>query len=161
MKYNAGFSLIIFMIYLLLFSLIVVLTTSIISTLFIPSLASVHKCNFLIELHIAQDLFVGDVRKIESAKSLKSINSHELTWCNEKTDICWRFNNNRLERVEENRTDVKSKKNTSIVASGISEATFTIEKSNMNTSVELLLTPKYDQSLVVRSYCTLRTGLTS
>lgn len=111
------------------------------------------------ELHIAQDLFVNDVRKIQSADSLTIINSHEFGWHNKESDIYWRFNNNRLERIEKNNTNTKNNKRMSIVVSNISDATFTIETGSSKTSIELLLTPAYDQNIVVRSYCTVRTGL--
>jgi type II secretory pathway component PulJ len=139
-----GFSLLSFLLYLMLFSIIALFTTHIITTLLLPSLSATHRCKSLIALHIASDLFVRDIRMMRNKPyAWKKITTHELIWHNNDHDIGWCYTKNRLERREG--TYNKSWKNTkiSVVAIGIEQAIFTIENhKNRIIGVEMTLIPE-------------------
>ena len=127
----------------MLFTMITFFSCHIIVSLILPSLTSIRKCHSIVALHIASDLFVRDIRAIDKEKnSWKIINPHELVWASEDHDIGWRFVHNCLERIEGVYNQGWKEKTTSIVACGVSQAIFNVEKDkNHIIGIELALTP--------------------
>jgi len=155
-----GFSLLSFLIYLMLFTMVTFFSCHIIVSLIIPSLTSLRKCHSIVALHIASDLFVRDIHAIKNEKNMwKVIHPFELVWQSTDHDIGWRFNDNCLERIEGIYNQGWKKKTTSIVACGISNATFIIEKHQDHImGIELALIPIYTAEKPIKCYVTLRQG---
>jgi hypothetical protein len=143
MHSKKGFSLLSFLLYLVLFTIITVLSCHIIVSLIIPSLVSMRRCQSVIALHIASDLFVRDIRAIKPDEChWKLVTSHELVWQADNHDVGWSFTNNRLERKEGEYNKGWKSKNTSIVATGISQVVFAVEKvKDKSLGVEMVITP--------------------
>jgi len=142
MNNKKGFSLLSFLLYLVLFTMIMFFSCHIIVSLMIPSLFSMRRCKSIITLHIASDLFVRDVRAINEQSHWKIIAPHELVWRTGDHDIGWSFSHNRLERREGVYGERWKSKTTSVVAAGIAQATFTVEKHKGHViGIELALTP--------------------
>jgi hypothetical protein len=154
-----GFSLLSFLLYLVLFTLITFSSCHIIVSLIIPSFASMRRCQSIIKLHIATDLFVRDIRAIEgNVCKWKLITPHELIWQAGDHDIGWSFTDNRLERKEGTYNKEWKGKSTSIVAAGIAQVSFTVEKAKNNKiiGVELVMIPVVDLKKRVECYVALR-----
>lgn len=145
-----GFSLLSFLLYLTLFTMIIFFSCHIIVSLIIPSFSAIRTCKSIIALHIASDLFVRDVRAIKDHFTWKLITSHELIWQTENHDIGWYFSDNRLERKEGVYNREWKHKTTSVIATGIQEATFFIEKNDKHIiGINLILIPTVDIKPVV------------
>lgn len=153
-----GFSLLSFLLYLMLFTMITFLSCQIIVSLIIPSFASMRKCRSVIALHIASDVFVRDIRSIKNDKlHWKLITPYELVWQAGEHDIGWCFSNNRLERKEGTYDQGWKSKTTSVVATGITQAVFTAEKAkNKIIGIELTLTPIIAQKKPIICYVAVR-----
>lgn len=153
-----GFSLLLFLLYLLLFTMVTFFSCHIIVTLIIPSLKSLRRSHSTIALHIATDLFVQDIRTINQERSgWKVIQSQELIWTSYDYDIGWRFNNNCLERIEGVYDQGWTKKTVSVVACNMSKVIFNAEKYNDTIiGIELMLRPTYDINKPVICYVALR-----
>src|SRR5579872_4896596 len=96
-----GFGLLIFLLYLALFSMMTVFICHVATSLIIPSLQSLRKCQEIINLHIATDLFVRDIRNMRIAQyEWKKTTAHELIWHQKDKDLGWSFGNGALERKE-------------------------------------------------------------
>jgi hypothetical protein len=125
-----GFSLLLFLVYLMLFSITALCTTHIITSLLLPSLSETRINKSLIALHIASDLFVRDIREMRNTHyKWHIITPHELIWHSNNLDTGWRYTENRLERT----TGVYGKsgwksKTTSLVATGITQGTFIVDR---------------------------------
>ena len=159
MNNKRGFSLLSFLIYLMLFSMIAFLICNIITSFLLPSLVATRKCKSLIALHIASDLFVREIREMSNKKvySLKCIMPHELIWHTDGRDIGWCFVENRLERKEGLYIESWKNKKTSIVADGIAQATFVVEKrENQIIGIELTLNPIIDVQKKVICYVAIK-----
>jgi hypothetical protein len=141
MRNQQGFSLLSFLLYLMLFSLMTFFVCHIIVSLVIPSLTSVRTCQSIMNLHIASDLFVRDVHA--GIDDWKSVTSHEIIWHNGDHDIGWFFEDNYLKRATGLYDTGWKNKTTSIVAGGVAQATFVVEKvQDRIVGMELTLVPK-------------------
>lgn len=135
-----GFSLVSFLLYLMLFSLITFFLCHIIVSLVIPSLASVRKCQSIMSLHIASDLFVRDVRA--GIYHWKHIAPHELIWQAQDYDVGWSFRDGYVKRTTGLYEKEWKNKITGIVAAGVLEARFVPEKAQDRIiGIELRLKP--------------------
>ena len=159
MHNKKGFSLVSFLLYLMLFTMIMFFSCHIIVSLIIPSLTSMRKCQSIIALHIATDIFVRDIRAIKAHECVwKLISPHELVWQAGDHDIGWFFANNRLERKEGEYHKGWKHKKSSIVAAHIAQAVFTAEKAKNNNiiGVELIMTPSNDIKKPISCYVAVR-----
>ncbi|HLC06905.1 MAG TPA: hypothetical protein VJJ26_01830 [Candidatus Babeliales bacterium] len=154
MNNQKGFSLLSFLLYLMLFSLITLFSCHIITSLIIPSLSAMRKCQSIIALHIASDLFVRDIRTKRGCKyDWKLITPHELIWHQDDHDIGWCFSGNRLNRKEGIYDKGWKKSTASIIAHGIAQAVFAIEKNNDHiVGIELSLTSQSNPKSPVICY---------
>jgi hypothetical protein len=156
MNNKNGFSLISFLLYLTLFSMIALFTAHIITSLLLPTLSATRRCKSLIALHIASDLFVRDIRTMRNKPhSWKVTTSHELIWHidDDSYDIGWRNKDNRLERIEGLYSQGWKHKKVSVVATGITQGTFTIETHNNHIiGVEMALIPAVDPKKTIKCY---------
>jgi len=157
MKLKEGFSLVSFLLYLALFSVATLCMCQVITIHIIPGLSSLRKTQSIIALHCATDVFVRDIKNIKDGTCVWNvILPHELIWQEKNQSIGWCFYQNRLERREgtykKGWQDVK----TSIIARGISSASFTAEKGESGViGVELTLTPHCAPKKTVMSYVAL------
>src|SRR5579862_5054212 len=136
-----GFSLLSFLVYLMLFSLITFFVCHIIVSLVIPSLKSVRQSQSIMALHIASDLFVRDMHA--GIHSWKLITPHELIWQADEHDIGWSCVDNYVKRTTGVYKGTWENKTTSIVAAGVAEITFIPEKAKDRiVGVELKLVSK-------------------
>jgi hypothetical protein len=138
MRNKKGFSLLSFLLYLMLFTMITFFSCHIILSLIVPSLLSMRRCQSVIALHIASDIFVRDVRA--GIHNWKVTKPHELVWQAGDHDIGWCFTDNRLERNTGMYDKGWKSKKASIVATGIAEVVFTIEKANeQGVGIEMVI----------------------
>lgn len=138
-----GFSLISFLIYLLIFSMVTTFICHIITVLIIPSFVSLRKNQSVIAIHIATDCFVRDIKNIKNGHyAWDLISPHELIWQVGNHNVGWSFADNRLERREGIYKNGWKEVKTSIVAKNLSNALFTVEKiNNQIMGITLVLTP--------------------
>jgi len=143
MRNKKGFSLLSFLLYLMCFTMIMLFSCHIVVLFVIPSFSAMHKCQSIIASHIATDLFVRDIREIVPNQChWKLITPHELIWEINERNIGWRFSNNCLERIEGVYNQGWKHKTTSIIATGIKQATFTVKKHDGEIiGIELIITP--------------------
>src|SRR5579863_7878949 len=152
-----GFSLLSFLVYLMLFSLITFFVCHIIVSLVIPSLKSVRQSQSIMALHIASDLFVRDVHA--GIRSWKLITPHELIWQADESDIGWSCADNYVKRSTGIYNGTWENKVTSIVAAGVAEITFTPEKvRDRIVGIELKLVPKAAQKKPVVCFAAVKPG---
>ncbi len=157
MRNKKGFSLLSFLLYLMLFTMITFFSCHIILSLIIPSLRSIRKCQSIIALHIASDLFVRDVRA--GIHDWKLITSQELVWQTGDQAVGWCFSNNRLERSTGMYDQGWKSKTTSIVAAGIAHVVFTVEKAyDQIIGIEMVLTPMITSKKPVICYVAVKKG---
>lgn len=151
MRHKKGFSLLSFLIYLMFFTMIMLFSCHIIVSLVIPVFAATRTCQSIIALHIASDLFVRDIHAINHPCYWKLISPHELIWQVGDHDVGWCFSDNRLERKEGVYSHGWKHKTISIIAVGIQQATFNIEKNDKEEIVglELVLIPMVKAKPVV------------
>lgn len=142
----------------MLFSMIAFFSCHIMVIFVIPCFSSMRKCQSIIALHIATDLFVRDIRALDSAKTIwKYTSPHEIVWHEESHDIGWNFKNNCLERKEGVYHQGWIKQNTSMVATGINQAHFKYEKKENNIiAIELSLIPAVTREKPVTCYIAIR-----
>src|ERR1041384_3580253 len=98
MKNKGGFSLIVFLFYLTLNSIIIVCICSTVVKCVLPSLQLCSLYQKQLGLHIALDAFVKEIRTCKIVE-WKSIASDSIVWNNGENDIGWRYHKNRLERI--------------------------------------------------------------
>ena len=155
MNNKNGFSLLSFLLYLMLFSIIALFTTHIITVTLLPSLAATRSYKSLIALHIATDLFVRDIRGIRSKPhTWRHIMPHELIWHTDEHDIGWRYHKNRLERSTGTYNNGWKSKKTAVVAAGIAQGTFTAEyHKNRIIGIEMTLIPEIDPKKEIICFC--------
>jgi hypothetical protein len=154
---KTGFSLIAFLLYLALSTLIVTCIYNAIAQFFLPSLCSIRKYKELLSLHIMADLFIKEIRH-NTLKQWKETTSHLVVWNNGAEDIGWQCNENKLERIQGIYEHGKwKKKRTSMVGLGLDTATFFFEyKEGKIIAIELVLAGVYDSQKIVRSYVAIR-----
>ena len=157
MRNKKGFSLLSFLLYLMLFTMITFFSCHIILSLIIPSLLSMRRCQSVIALHIASDIFVRDVRA--GIHNWKVTKPHELVWQVGDHDIGWCFTDNRLERNTGMYNQGWKSKTTSIVAAKIAEVAFTIEKANGQIMcIEMVLSQDNAQKKQIVCYVAVKQG---
>ena len=132
MRKMKGFSLLLFLLYLMCFTTITFLFCQVIVSLIIPSFASIRKSRSIIALHIATDLFVRDIHSITNNNDWKQMSSHELVWHTDKEDIGWCFSGNHLIRHTGIYNQGWKHKISSIVATGIEQGVFTVDRGPNN-----------------------------
>lgn len=149
-----GFSLLSFLLYLMLFSMITVFSCHVITSLIIPSLAATQKCQSIVALHSATDLFVRDIRAMRGGIYIWQVTTcQELIWSQASRAVGWCFVNNRLERKEGTYDKGWKNATTSVIAKGIAKAAFVIEKDNDTiVGIELILTPQCQMKRPVICY---------
>lgn len=157
MRNKKGFSLLSFLLYLMLFTMITFFSCHIVLSLIIPSLLSMRRCQSVIALHIASDIFVRDVRA--GIYNWKVTKPHELVWQVGDHDIGWCFTDNRLERNTGMYNQGWKSKTTSIVAAGINQAVFSVEKTNKQiVGIEMVLIPVNAQKKPIICYVAVKQG---
>lgn len=157
-----GFLLVSFLFYLVFFSIITFFIGNILTRLIIPSFISLKKNQSIIALHIASDFFVRDIRNIKKKLPIwKVISPDELIWENDTMSIGWRFCHNRLERREGMYHGNWKKAKKSIIATGILDAMFTVEKDKKDAMVglKLTLTSTYAPKNPIFCYVSLKKAL--
>jgi hypothetical protein len=154
MKNNGGFSLLSFLLYLMIFSLTTVFICHILSSLIIPSLIATRKYAALISLHIATDSFIRDFRLLQQNKagSLRRASDQEILFNDGSKDIAWRINNNTLERIEGTFSTKWKEKTVSIIATNIYQGSFIIKEDRNSIEIELIIIPACDHNYVVTAY---------
>lgn len=160
MHNKKGFSLLSFLLYLVLFSMITFFSCHIIISFIIPSFSAMRKCQSLIALHIASDLFVRDIRMIKGNEcEWKLITPHELVWQAKDGDIGWGFVDNRLERKEGMYNQGWKSKKTSVVAANIAQVAFVAEKAHDKIiGIELTMKPVFAVKEPIVCYVAVRKG---
>jgi len=158
MPNKKGFSLLSFLLYLMFFTMIMFFSCHIIVSLIIPSFSTMRKCQSIIALHIASDLFVRDIRAIKSYPChWKLVTPHELIWQEGDHDVGWCCSDNRLERKEGIYNQGWKHTTTSVVAAGIKQATFAVEQHNkVIIGIELTLIPLIDQKKPIICYVAIK-----
>jgi hypothetical protein len=153
-----GFSLLSFLLYLMLFSIIALFTTHIITSLLLPSLTATRTCKSLIALHIASDLFVRDIRAMrDKPHKWLAITPHELIWHTDDLDTGWCYTENRLERSTGIYNNGWKSKKTSLVAMGIAQGTFIVEKHKDRViGIEMTLIPELSPKKSIICYVAVK-----
>jgi len=154
MNNKKGFSLISFLLYLMLFSIIALFVANIITSLLLPSLVETRKCKSIIALHIAGDLFMRDIRTMRSkVYQWKKITPHEVIWHSDECDIGWSFTENYLERKEGVYNKDWHGKKTSIIAMELDKGEFIVENhKNHVIGIEMRLTSQQAPQKIVSCY---------
>jgi hypothetical protein len=148
MHNKKGFSLLSFLLYLMIFTFMTFFLCHIIVSLIIPSLTSVRKSQSIMALHIASDLFVRDIHA--GVESWKLITPHELIWQKEQDDIGWSFSEGYIKRTTGLYDQGWKNKTTSIVAAGVADVTFTAEKAQDRiVGIEFTIEPKAQKAPVI------------
>lgn len=142
----------------MLFSIIALFTTHIITTLLLPSLVTTRACKSVMALHIASDLFVRDIRAMRyKPHSWKSITPQELIWHTDGFDIGWHCIENRLERSTGTYDQGWKSKKTSLVATGVARGTFVVERNgNRIIGAEMTLIPEVTPKKAVVCYVAVK-----
>lgn len=154
MNNKKGFSLLSFLVYLVCLSMISLCMCQVITSLIIPSLAATRKCKSLMTLHIATDLFVRDIRTMRNMPYMwKLVTSQELIWHVADHDICWRFVEDRLERIEGLYNNGWKSKKASVIAVGIFDGYFKTKKhKNRICGIKMTIMPKIKDNKPIICY---------
>jgi len=159
MYQKKGFSLIAFLVYLMIFSMVTLFFCHVITVFIIPSFAAMRKNQSIVALHIASDFFVRDIRSMRnSLYTWKLVSSQELIWEKEDIAVGWRFYQNCLERREGIYKDNTWHKTiVSIIAKDIAHLIFTPEK-NRDTirGMNLTITSVYAHTKPITCYVSLK-----
>lgn len=157
MHNKKGFSLISFLVYLLVFSMVTACMCHIITILIIPSFVSLRKNQSVIAMHIATDCFVRDVKNMKDGDTWNVMFEHELIWPVGDHNIGWSFSDHRLQRKEGIYKNGWSDVKTSIVAKGLENAVFVVKKDNDQIAgIELTLTAQCCPQKPVSCYISLK-----
>ncbi|HSC25123.1 MAG TPA: hypothetical protein VLB80_02800 [Candidatus Babeliales bacterium] len=128
-------------------------------SLIIPSISAMRKCQSIIALHIASDLFIRDIRAMRKLNnSWKVMNSQKIIWkIDDKHDIGWCFYDNCLVRIEGIYDQKWKNKITSIVATELLKSSFNFTRDNNNKAIgiELIMTPMADPKKPIICYAYL------
>lgn len=131
-KNSSGFLLFSFLIYLLLFSLFIMLSFDWVMTFFKKNTFHLNQKSVLISMYLAQDLFLRDIHLAPASFSKwKKITLSEIIWSITDHDIGWTFKEKKLYRNEGNynKQDQKwDKKTTSVSVQQIDKVNFFINK---------------------------------
>jgi hypothetical protein len=122
--------------------------------LVIPSFSDLRRCQSLITLHIATDLFVRDIRIMRKGEhQWKVMGSQELIWNQGSSDIGWLFIDNRLERREGTYDSEWKNTTMSTITRNISKATFMYEtREGRILGIELIMMPPGQKEKPVTCY---------
>lgn len=158
MNNKNGFSLISFLLYLMLFSIIALFIANIITSLLLPSLTATHTCRSIINLHIASDLFVRDIHHMKiKPYQWKKISQDELIWHIDDHDIGWCYNKKRIERREGIYNNGWKGKKTGVISTGIKHALFSVERLHSRIiGIEMSLVSEYAPQKTVTCYVALK-----
>jgi len=151
-----GFSLILFLLYLFLFSSITVCICTIFTSLVLPTITNTRQCRSLMALHIASDLFFNDIQQAKKSSIVwQKTTDNEIIWSNKDVSIGWKIDKNTLKRKEGIYSLEKWKKATTcVIADRMEYGKFRIEKHNgiiMALSCSLAIT----QDKIVECYVAL------
>ncbi len=159
MHHKKGFSLLSFLMYLMIFSIVTLFFCHIITVFIIPSFAVMRKNQSIVALHIASDFFVRDIRSMRNGThAWKLISPQELIWEREGFAIGWRFYQNSLERREGIYKDHTWHKTiVSIIAKDIAHLIFTTEKNgDVLIGISLIMTSQYAHVKPITCYVSLK-----
>lgn len=163
MNIKKGFSLLSFLLYLVVFSTIAFCVCHIITILILPSFSAIKKSQSLISLHIAADFFVRDIHYMRENEYLwRLISPNEIIWHQNEGDRGWRFFNNCLERREGTYNGNGTWKNatTSLVAKNILATIFTVIKTEQHDeAIELTLVSQCAPQKPIICYVSLARGI--
>ena len=155
-----GFGLLVFLLYLALFSMMTVLICHVSTSLIIPSLQSLRKCQEIINLHIATDLFVRDIRTMRTTQyEWKQTAAQELIWHQKDTDLGWCLHNGTIERKEGIYANGWKNTTTTIIAKGAAQASFDFHrKKERIQAIELTIIPRSSSKKPIMCYVSLLPG---
>lgn len=158
MQHKRGFSLLSFLLYLVLFSVVTLCMCHVITMLIIPAFSSLRRTQSIIALHVATDVFARDMQNIKNSVDTWNVMlPHELIWQQDDHNIGWRFHQDRLERREGVYKKGWQESKKSIIARGVLSAVFTIERGDEGImGVELTITPHCAKKKVIACYVSLR-----
>jgi len=132
MNKKRGITLVSFIGYLCIFTIIVTLCFDWAITVLTNQLSQARLHSLLVSAYISRDIFVRDIHSAPSDSSLwKVITSTMLVWQVTDIDIGWRFKDNKLTRIEgiyNTRTQSWKKKTESTAISNIASVSFSIKK---------------------------------
>jgi len=149
-QHKKGFSLVLFLIYILIFSLISCGICHIIATVVIPSLRNHRECQSLLLLQSAIDIFVRDIR-MNRKNQWKALEPQRIIWNDGEKDREWRYHDKKLERIEGIYEKEWKSKYTSVIATNLAKVLFSYHYKNSQLSgVTITVTPagRYKEPLV-------------
>jgi hypothetical protein len=157
MKHKQGHSLVSFLLYVLLSSLIVCLMFHSISYFIVPSLRSIQLYKEQISLHMALDLFVKEIR-VSAVTQWQEIAADSIIWSEQEKSIGWRCINNRLERIQGiYKSGDWKKRRSSVVATHIHSLLFRYDIiAEKLVGIEIVLTGSHCLQKPVRGYVGIR-----
>ena len=130
---KTGFSLLSFLLYLLLFTILTTISFHWVITSCIKSMATSRINNSVINAYMAYDIFMRDARMAPAQEyAWKKITPTGLIWHTKDHDIGWFFEHNMLIRIEgqyNKQKQIWRKKTRSIAAQHITSVIFDVEKS--------------------------------
>lgn len=121
--HKAGFSLVLFLVYILIFSLISCGICHMIVAIVLPSLHQRRQYQSLLLLESALDLFIRDIR-MNRKNQWKILEQHKIAWNDGQKDIEWHYDDKKIERIEGIYEHKWKKKYTSIIATNLAKASF-------------------------------------
>lgn len=157
MSKRKGILLVSFLVYLILFSMVTFLINHVITKLVIPSFSSLAKNTSIVALHIASDIFVRDVVKIQEHGCVwKVVSPHELVWQIDDLTLGWYFSENSLKRKEGASSDNWRNVKKSIIAKDLIDTVFIIEKDKEDIiGIELIMKPRYTPEKPIKCYVSI------
>ena len=156
MPIKKGFMLVSFLVYLLFFSVIISFFVHTLFMVIVPSLSSLRTTQAIISLHTASDLFVRDIRKMRSIDHRwQLVLDKEIIWsAGDGVSVGWKLYNGCLGRREGIYKGKWSKCSKSLVAKGLSDAFFRMDRDKKG--IELILVSRKTPQKVVNCYVSLR-----
>ncbi len=148
MKKRKGVTIIEFLVYLAIFSLIIMISMDWIVRLWQTCLFYSKKRVCLVNLSAAHDMLIRDLQNApSSAANWKMKTTSQLIWtASTKKDICWMYENNTLVRIEGSYNEKKKqwkKKTKNLVASSIKKANFTCKEEGQIGYVDFTIADAY------------------
>lgn len=153
-----GFLLLSFLVYLMLFSMVTFFINHLITKLIIPSFASLIQNKSIIALHIASDVFVRDIKRMQKGTyRWKTISPHELVWQIDDLEIGWYFSKSCLKRKEEIHNSNGRHIKKSMIAKDVKDAVFVVERDQTEViGLELIMKPQCAPEKIIKSYISIR-----
>jgi hypothetical protein len=157
MKNNSGFSLIMFLFYLTLNSMIICCLCSIIVTCVLPSIRVSSLYHKELGLHLALDVFVREIRSSKIVE-WKLVTADTFIFNNGENDIGWRCYKNKFERIVG--TYIHNhwqKRRINVIAQGVSKVMFSYDFIHEKIiGIECILTNKDQTEKTINSYVAVR-----